>query len=98
MNQENTTGLRGVYLDRVFGGVALLALHEAGSLQAHLEAVGERLRIARRARTLTELIRDQVDLFPESRNRLRRDQRVRRELWNGFVRELKGESPRFGNA
>lgn len=92
--KDNTADLRGVYLDRVFGGVALLALHEAGSLQAHVEAVGERLRIARRARSLSELIRDQVDLLPESRNRFRRDHRVRRELWNGFVRELKSSAGR----
>ena len=90
MHQERTarTGKREVYLDRVFGGVALIALHEAGSLQGHLEGVNERFRVARRARNLVELIRDQVDLLPESRNRFRRDQRVRRQLWSGFVRDL----------
>lgn len=77
-----------VYLDRVFGGVTLIALHEADSLQGHLNAAHERLRIARRARSVGELLRDQVDLFPESRNRLRRDHQVRRELWRGLARDM----------
>ncbi|HSW13010.1 MAG TPA: hypothetical protein VLI06_09250 [Solimonas sp.] len=90
MNRENTvdTSRHEVYLDRVLGGVALIALHEAGSIQGHLEGVTERFRVARRARSLVELIRDQVDLLPETRNRFRRDHHVRRELWNGFVRDL----------
>lgn len=90
MSQQGTTAGSGreVYLDRVLGGVALIALHEAGSLQGHLEGLGERLRVARRARGLIELLRDQIDLLPESRNRFRRDQRVRRQLWNGFVNDL----------
>lgn len=91
MSQISTTAQdrSEIYLDRLLGGVALIALHEAGSLQGHLEGVNERLRIARRARSLGELIRDQMDLLPETRNRFRQDHRVRRELWNGFVSDLK---------
>ncbi len=82
------SGSREIYLDRVFGGAALIALHEAGSLQGHLEGVNERLRVAARARNVGELIRDQIDLIPETRNRFLRDHEVRRQLWRGFVRDL----------
>jgi hypothetical protein len=77
-----------VVLDRVWSGVTMIALHEADSLQGHLNAAQERLLIARRARGLGELLRDQVDLLPESRNRLRRDHQVRRQLWRGLAQEL----------
>lgn len=77
-----------VYLDRILGGVALIAVHEAGSMRGHVAAASERLRVARRARGLGELLRDQVDLLPESRNRLRRDHAVRRQLWRGLARDL----------
>lgn len=86
--QETRLRPHELYLDRVIGGVTLLALHEAGSLRGHAAAVQERLRVARRARGLGELLRDQIDLFPESRNRLSRDHQVRRELWRGLVRDL----------
>lgn len=90
MSQKELTspGRREVYLDRVLGGVALIALHEAGSLQGHLEGVNERLRVAAHARNVGELIRNQIDLLPETRNRFVRDHSVRRELWRGFVRDL----------
>jgi len=83
-----------VYLDRVLGGAALIALHEAGSLQGHFEAVNERVRVATRARNVGELIRNQIDLFPETRNRFRRDHQVRRELWRGLVRDLAAPVPK----
>lgn len=82
-----------VYLDRILGGISLLVLHETGSLQGHVAAAQERLRLARRARGLGELLRDQVDLLPESRNRLRRDQQIRRELWRGLARDLSTQRP-----
>ena len=81
-------GRREIYIDRVFGGAALIALHEAGSLQGHLEGVNERLRVAARARNVGELIRNQIDLIPETRNRFLRDHAVRRELWRGLLRDL----------
>lgn len=82
------------HLDRIVGGFSLLVLHETGSLQGHVAALQERLRLAQRARGLGELLRDQVDLLPESRNRLRRDQQIRRQLWRGWVRDLR--VPRSG--
>lgn len=78
-------------LDRMCSGVALIALHEAGALQGHLEALHERLRVARRARSVGELLRNQFDLLPESRNRWQRDHHVRVELWSGLMRDLRGE-------
>lgn len=74
---------------RLLDGLSLIALHEADALNAHLNAAGERLRLARQARSVRELWRDQVDLLPESRNRLRDDHAVRRRLWSGLARDLK---------
>lgn len=78
-----------MYLDRLLGDVRLLVLHETDALRGHLVAAEERLRVARRARGIGELLRDQVDLLPESRNRWRRDHQIRRELWRGLVRDLR---------
>lgn len=82
------------YADRLLGGLRLLVLHEAGAMRGHVMAVDERVRVARRARGLGELLRDQVDLLPESRNRWRRDHAVRRQLWRGLARDLR--APRSG--
>ncbi|MES0872634.1 hypothetical protein [Sinimarinibacterium thermocellulolyticum] len=75
--------------------MTLIVLHEADALDALAKAAGERLRLARRARSLGELWRDQVDLLPETRNRLRGDHAVRRRLWAGLVRDLKPGAPRL---
>ena len=75
-------------VDRSLGGVALIMLHEAGSLRGHWSDLGVRLAVARRARSAGELLRDQMDLWSESRRRLRRDGVVRRQLWRGLVRDL----------
>ncbi|MEQ1439674.1 hypothetical protein AAG565_09935 [Fontimonas sp. SYSU GA230001] len=57
-------------------------------MRAHFAAIGERVRVARQARDFGELLRNQFDLLPESRNRWRRDQMVRRALWRGLIRDL----------
>jgi hypothetical protein len=75
------------YLDRALGGIALFAVHEAGTLRGYWADMEVRLRVARRARSAGELIRDQIDLLPESFNRLLNDQRVRRELWRGMIKD-----------
>ncbi|MGB1561625.1 MAG: hypothetical protein ACPHN2_09020 [Sinimarinibacterium flocculans] len=85
-------------IDRLLDGLALIALHEADALNAHLNAAGERLRLAWRARSARELLRDQVDLLPESRNRLRRDHAVRRQLWQGLARDLRSGARRLRRA
>ncbi len=83
-------GARGArrYVDRLIGDMATIARHEAEVLHGHLSAMNVRVRVAQRARGVGELLRDQVDLLPESRNRLRRDQSVRRRLWRGLIDDL----------
>lgn len=76
-------------VDGAFGGAALLVLHEWNALRGHWAEVQERLAVARRARHAGELIRDQFDLVAESRNRLRRDHQVRRQIWRGLLRDLR---------
>ena len=78
----------GHYLDRALSGIALVAVHEVGTLRGHWADLDVRIRVARRARGTVELIRDQIDLLPESRNRFMHDQRVRRELWRGVGRDF----------
>lgn len=76
------------YLDRAIGGAALIAVHEANALHGHWSEASERTRVARKARGPRELLRDQVDLLPESKNRLSRDHEVRVQLWRGLVKDL----------
>jgi hypothetical protein len=76
-------------LDRAVGGFTLVLVHELGALSGHVAEVRERLAVARKARGLGELVRDQVDLLPETRARLRLDQRERAELFRGWVRDVK---------
>lgn len=84
------------YWDRAANGVTLLALHETDALKAHWAAMEERYMLARRARSTGEMIRDQLDLIPESRNRVLHDQDVRRQLWRGLVRDLTSPLQKLG--
>lgn len=86
----------GHYADRAAGGLALLLVHEAGALRGHWSAIGERLSVARRARTTGELLRNQIDLLPESRNRFAHDHSVRLELWKGWLRDLSVAARKLG--
>ena len=79
----------GIAASRLLDGLSTIALHEADAFNALLIAAGERLRIALQARSAAELLRDQIDLLPESRNRLRHDHAVRRQLWRGLIRDLR---------
>ena len=56
-------------LERAIDSVGQIAMHEAGALDNHLLALRERWAVARKARGVGELLRDQIDL-------LRRDVRV----------------------
>lgn len=85
---EHMIGTVSDYFENTSGGLALLAVHETDSLRGHMAALRERWAVAQRARSTGELIRDQIDLLPESRNRMLRDQDLRRELWRGFIRDL----------
>ncbi|MEW6167607.1 MAG: hypothetical protein AB1651_07910 [Pseudomonadota bacterium] len=76
-------------VDRLVGDLSLIVMHEVGALRGHLAAAQVRVRVARRARGVGELLRDQIDLLPEMRNRLGRDHAVRRALWRGLVHDLR---------
>lgn len=69
-------------------GMLMLAVHETDALRGHWSEINERLELARRARSSSELVREQVDLLPESRNRLIHDHHVRVELLRGLVKDL----------
>lgn len=77
-------------LERAIDGVGQIAMHEAGAIDNHLFALRERLAVARRARGVGELLRDQIDLLPASRNRLVADHRRRLKLWRELGRQLIG--------
>lgn len=83
-------------LERAGSGISLLAVHESDSVRGHLSALRERWSVARRARGPGELIRDQVDLLPESRNRMLHDQSVRKELWRGLVKDIGARVQKLG--
>lgn len=75
-------------LHTAFDGFQVLVEHENNALDNQLAGLRERLRIARRARSLGELLRDQIDLLPDTQARLRRDHGLRRALLSGFRKDL----------
>lgn len=77
------------YVRRAVGGLALVVIHELDALSGHVAEVRERLAVARRARGLGELLRDQADLLPETRTRLTLDQRERMALLQSWVADLR---------
>jgi hypothetical protein len=76
------------YIRRAVNGFALVLLHELDALSGHVAEVRERLAVARKSRDLAELVRDQVDLLPETRARLHLNRRERRALLNHWVADL----------
>jgi hypothetical protein len=66
--------------------------HEWRSLLGHGAEMQERLRLAREARGLRELIQAQIDLVPESWRRLQRDALVRRALLSELGGRLQGRA------
>lgn len=77
------------YAQRAVGGFALIVLHEVDAVGRHWVEVRERLALARKARGLGGLVRDQVDLLAETRARLTLDQRERRALLHSWVTDLR---------
>jgi hypothetical protein len=73
------------YVDRTLQDLRNLTGHEADAITGHWSELAERLAVARRARDVVELVRDQIDLLPETRARLRRDHYRRRTLLRGLV-------------
>ena len=87
-NQRRRRGR--TYVEHAIGGLALVVMHELDALSGHVAEVRERIAVARQARGLGDLLRDQVDLLPETRARLRLDQRERRALLHSWVADLRG--------
>ena len=77
------------YARRAIGGFALIVMHEVDALWRHYAEMRERLAVARKARGVGELVRDQMDLLPETRARLVLDQRERRALVHSWVTDLR---------
>ena len=80
------------YVGRAVSDLREIGHHEVDAISGHWSEVGERLAVARVARDVVELLRDQVDLFPETRARMRRNRARRRALLNGLVNDLMGRS------
>ena len=76
------------YWDRATNGMLMMAVHETDALKGHWSELNERLAVARRARSGGELVREQVDLLSESRNRVARDHQIRVELLRGLLKDL----------
>lgn len=93
MTKKSLVRLRkrgGLYTQRAVGGLALVLLHEWDALWRHGIALRERLVLARRARGVSQLLREQADLLAETRARLAMDHHERRALLNGLVADLRG--------
>lgn len=88
-NLNKTLERSRVYADRAVGGLALIVAHELDAVSGHWAEARERIAVARQARRVSELVRNQVDLFPETRARLTLDQRERRALVRDFIKELR---------
>ena len=70
-------------------GFSVLVEHENNALDNLVDSLRERLVIAKKARSLGELLRDQIDLLPDTQARLRNDHGVRSELLKGLTRDLR---------
>ena len=78
------------YASRAVGGFALIVMHEIDALTRHSMDVRERIAVARKARGVRQLVREQVDLLAETRSRLALDQRERLALLHSWVADLRG--------
>jgi len=78
-------------------GLSVLVEHENNALSNLRTGLAVRIAVARRARSLGELLRDQVDLLPDTHARIRRDHQLRGELLKGLSRDLR-RSIRLGSA
>lgn len=77
------------YVRRGLDAFALLVMHELDAMEGHLAEARERVAVARAARGVSDLLRTQLDLVPETRARLALNARERRALLNGWVQELR---------
>ena len=76
-------------LNTAMDGLSVLIEHESNALDNLRKSLSERWTVAGKARGIGELLRDQIDLVPDTQSRLMRDQQLRSELLRGFRRDLK---------
>lgn len=76
-------------LNTAVDGFSVLVEHENNALDNLVASLRERIVIAKKARSLGELLRDQIDLLPDTQARLRNDHDVRSELLKGLTRDLR---------
>lgn len=75
-------------LNTAVDGFSVLVEHETSALDNLRAGVQMRIVVAKKARSLGELLRNQLDLVPDTQARLRHDHSVRSELLKGFRRDL----------
>jgi hypothetical protein len=85
-------------LERLIGDLGQILMYEAGVLDGHLDSLRERWAVARRARGLGELLRDQYDLLADTRQRIRRDHQARVRLWKKLAAEWRRPTPQDAGA
>ncbi len=71
-------------------GLAVLVEHESTAFDNLVASLRERVSVARKARNVGELLRNQLDLLPDTHARLVRDHAVRGQLLKGFGRDIRG--------
>lgn len=76
--------------ERALDGASQIAMYEAGVLDGHLLGLRERWSVARRARGVGELLRDQYDLLPATRMRLHEEHAGRLKLWRELAQQFEG--------
>ncbi len=76
-------------LNTALDGFSVLVEHENNALDNQLAGLRERLLVARKARSLGEFLRNQLDLLPDTGARLKRDHSMRRALLRGLTRDLR---------
>jgi len=80
-------------LERAIEDLGQILMHEAGVLDGHLDSLKERWAVARKARGLGELLRDQYDLLADTRQRIRRDHEARLRLWKKLAAHWRRSRP-----
>lgn len=71
-------------------GFSVLVEHETNAFDNLVASLRERISVARKARNVGELLRNQLDLLPDTQARLSRDHAVRGQLLKGFGRDIRG--------
>lgn len=75
-------------LEMASDGITLLAEHESAALENLWQGMKAHAIVAKKARGLGELLRDQIDLLPDTQATVLRDHQLRRALIDGLVRDF----------